>query len=168
MKEKGQSLIEVMVALGVAVIIITAIVMAVVLAVVNTQIAKTQNLATHYARQGVEVLRQLSLSDWGTFSGYAGPYCLGKDVRLAPKTEAFCEENPTNNFRREVNVVSPAQTEDRDGNECELSPAGSGVFGSYVVVTVSWTDNKCQDQNTFCHSVRLDSCFQNLSSVPAP
>lgn len=163
MSEKGQSLIEVMVALGVAVIIITAIVMAVVLAVINTQFAKTQNLATYYARQGMEVIRQISNSDWTTFESFSGQYCLNRDVTVPVAKGTDCEKDTINNFKREVDFVPPTVSEN---NQCEIG--STGLFGGHVSVIVSWNDNKCEDQNDFCHKVQLDSCLQNLNAIPTP
>jgi Tfp pilus assembly protein PilV len=164
MSEKGQSLIEVMVALGVSVIIITAIVMAVVLAVINTRVAKTQNLAAYYARQGMEVLRQVSRSDWTTFKGHTrGPYCLAKGETVLEEKDADCVTDPTNNFRREVWI----QQGDENHTDCEIA-ASPGTYGIKVSVIVSWNDNKCQNQTIFCHQVKLDSCLQNINVVPTP
>jgi Tfp pilus assembly protein PilV len=162
MREKGQSLIEVMVALGVSVIIVTAIVMAVVLAIVNTQFAKTQNLATYFAKQGLEILRQSSRSDWNNFKTYTGSYCLAKDSIIPVVKSTDCEKDTANNFRREVEVRP-------ESDECviESDPTGQ-TKGSKIEVVVSWNDGKCRDENTFCHEVRLDSCFQNIKAVPTP
>jgi Tfp pilus assembly protein PilV len=168
MNEKGQSLIEVMVALGVAVIIITAIVMSVILAVFNTQVAKTQNLATFYARQAMEILKQQSSSDWANFKNLSGPYCLAKgstslDPAKDKKTSGHCLEDSSNRFRREVVIVPPAQTQ---GNSCEI--VDTGIYGSNIAVIVSWNDSKCADAATFCHQVKLESCFQDLNAIPTP
>jgi Tfp pilus assembly protein PilV len=165
MSEKGQSLIEVMVALGVAVIIITAIVVAVVLAVINTQFAKTQNLATYYAKQGLEIVRQISNSDWNTFENFSGWYCLKKGITVPIARGTDCSDSASN-LRREVYFISPLDEARRDENQCEIGT--TGLFGGSVSVIVSWNDNKCKNQNDFCHHVQLDSCFQNLNAVPTP
>lgn len=59
MREKGQTLVEVVVALGVAILVITALVAATTTAVRNAQFAKNQSLATKYAQEGMEKARTL-------------------------------------------------------------------------------------------------------------
>jgi Tfp pilus assembly protein PilV len=162
MSSKGQSLIEVMVALGVAVIIITAIVMSVVLAIVNTQFAKTQNLATFYAKQGMEFLRQSSRSDWSNFKNKTGSYCLARDSTELKEKVDVCEKDVNNHFRREINIAPVS-------DECVLESDPSGqTKGDKVEVVVSWNDGRCKDQSSFCHEVKLDSCLQNINAVPTP
>lgn len=177
MKEKGQTLIEIMVALGVSVIIITAIVISVVLAVINTQLAKSQNLATYYAKEGLEIMRQASRSDWNQFAidTVSGTYCLQKGVTSLDNFEEYLKTNECpfmdqdSGFKREVQIthVNPADPVD---NGCKLeyeSGPAEDVYGTKVKVTVLWTDGKCSD-NDYCHEVSLDSCLQNINDIPAP
>ncbi len=49
----GQSMIETLIALGIAVLIIVALVQSIVTSVKNTQFAKNQTLATRYSQEGV-------------------------------------------------------------------------------------------------------------------
>ncbi len=163
MKEKGQSLIEVLVALGVSVIIITAIVMSVVLAIVNAQFAKSQNLATSYARQGMELIRQLSRSNWTAFNNYSNTdYCLGSNNVLEEKALLPNGECPKNvgNFIREVQI-------DHNSDSCQIAQSPAN-YGSKVTVTIYWNDSKCGSDSIFCHQVGLDSCLQNINAVPTP
>lgn len=55
--EKGQSLVEVIIALAVAVIVIIALVRVVVTSIHNASFARNQALATKYAQEGLEKLR---------------------------------------------------------------------------------------------------------------
>lgn len=56
-KEKGQSLIEVIVAIFIIILVFTAIIFATVLAVKKAQFSKNQNLAEKYAQEGIETVR---------------------------------------------------------------------------------------------------------------
>jgi len=58
MNQKGQGLVEALIALGAAVIIIAAITIAVITAVSNSDFSTEQNLATGFAQQGMEIVRQ--------------------------------------------------------------------------------------------------------------
>ena len=65
--QKGQSLIEALIALGAAAVIVSAITVASITAINNSDYSKYQNLAGQYADQGLEYLRQLSASNWSGF-----------------------------------------------------------------------------------------------------
>lgn len=160
MNDKGQSLVEVMVALSVAIVVMTAIVMSVVVAIANSQFSKSQNLASHYARQGIEHLRQLSRTDWNNFTSYSSQrYCLTDDFMLYDIESTTCGDSRINNFKREVEIY-------HESDDCAV--VNSIERGSKVVAIVSWNDGKCQSGNLFCHEVRLDSCLRNINLVPTP
>lgn len=154
---KGQSMVEALIALGAAALIVSAMAVSIIAAVNSSDFSKYQNLATHYAQQGVEILRQKSHSDWNSFSLVAnlGTYCLGDDNKLV-KPDINCllaqptNPNLANFFIRRVDL--------RDGtNTC-----AEGISG---IVTVSWTDGKCNG-HSYCHNVELDSCLTNINVVP--
>ena len=56
MNQKGQGLLEALVALSAAVIIIAGMTIAAITAVSNSDFAKYQSLATDYAQQGMEIV----------------------------------------------------------------------------------------------------------------
>lgn len=72
MSEKGQTLVEVVVALGVAVLVIIALVAATTTSVRNAQFAKNQSLATKYAQEGMEKVRALRDQNPTTFWSKTG------------------------------------------------------------------------------------------------
>ncbi len=68
-QNKGQSLVEVVLALGVAVVVILALVRATVVSMRNANFAKNESLATKYAQEAIESVRLLrDKSDWETFT----------------------------------------------------------------------------------------------------
>ena len=153
-KQKGQSLIEALVALGAAVLVVSAITISVITALNNVQYTKNQNLAAQYAQQAMEIMRQTSSSNWTLFSSYpTGTYCLDEGtslLRAADPATSFCGQN-YGIFVREVDIKPNA-------TKC--------VGGILTIVIVSWSDSKCTDtSNTYCHSVELDSCFDNVNST---
>lgn len=167
-KEKGQTLIEALVALGAAVLVLSAITVAVISALNNTQYTKNQNLATQYAQQGIEIMRQINQSSWETFSSYnARRYCLAQGdtfpCPLGSATGSCSQSSQTScgqNYGIFVREVDIAQ-----GSEASCSDESIGV-----TVIVSWSDGKCTDPgNVYCHNVKLNSCLSNLNSnVVAP
>ena len=66
-QEKGQSLIEVLVALALVVLVILALIAVTTISVRNATFAKNQSLATNYAQEAIEGARELRDSDKETF-----------------------------------------------------------------------------------------------------
>lgn len=153
---KGQTLIEAIVALGAAIIIISVIVIVVISALNNTQFSKNQNLATQFAQQAMEVMRQMRDSNWTTFSELsAGSYCLDKESNIPVSKDPItgCGQN-VDVFAREVDI-------EKNSSSCGEA--------TKVTVTVFWTDAKCTGvTNPFCHKVELVSCFSDLRLIPTP
>ena len=166
-EQNGQTLIEALVALGAAVLVLSAITVAVISALNNTQYTKNQNLATQYAQQGIEIMRQISDSNWTSFSAYnAGRYCLAKgDTSPCPLGSSIgscsiiqstsCGQN-YGIFVREVDIAQ--------GSNVSCAAGSIGVS-----VTVSWSDSKCNASSPYCHNVMLKSCLSDHNSnIVAP
>jgi Tfp pilus assembly protein PilV len=163
MNQKGQGLIEALIALGAAVIIISAITIAVITAVSNSDFAKYQNLATGYAQQGMQVVQQKSQLDWtdtATYSG-TGVWCLpqGTTDFYSHVTDSYCASEG-------VNVQS------KFFRQLELKTSSSCSTNIQVEVKVKWTDGKCSGASDFCHNVVLDSCiadiYRTITPTPTP
>lgn len=160
--QKGQSIVEALIALGAGVIIISGIVVAVINSVGNTNYSKNQNLATSYAQQALEVLNTSAKNDWTAFSNLSGRYCLDKDsTALYHPSGSICLRAGVpnvDNFVREVSIVQS------DGN-CPNCCNG----GKRVKTTVLWSDGKCTDSsNLYCHKIDLVSCITNIRVLPSP
>lgn len=190
---KGQTIIEVLVALGAAILIMTAIVFAVTSSLSSAQFSKNLNVANHYAKQGLEIVRQIR--DSGLLDGALypdGKYCLDKDSNnLTPRgslirngcngvsganvidrdesgdiVAQFAREVDIN---REVNIESP----DNIVGSCIPTPPPAptptpDLSGTAkVTVIVSWSDNDCTTE-PFCHKTKISSCFFKINTVTAP
>jgi len=162
--KSGQSLIEVLVSLSVATLVLFAITVAVIYSLRNTQFSKNQNLASQYASQGMEIVRQIR-DNKSTLSSYTDVfYCLKQDsLTLIPKN-ITCGQNvgpgnigPTpgniNLYSREVIIEHP--------NPAPTPPAPPCEKTYKVTVKVSWWDNACGNTSTFCHKVQLASCLSD-------
>lgn len=155
-KEKGQTLLEAMIGLGVAISVVSAIVVAIVSSLGNTQFSKNQNLANQYAQQGMEIVRKIRDASWSGFLAYnATYYCLAQNnTSLMQRGVNGCGQN-VGIFVREIDI-------EHNSGSCQ------GIF-SKVTSVVSWSDSKCTStQNTYCHNVTLISCFANNNAVPSP
>lgn len=124
----GQSLIELLMALGAGVLIMVAIVAGVVMAGKNSQFAKNQNLATRYAQEGIELARsQRDKLGWSPFyANYsAKPQCIDNGGNFTLMS-GNCTPNVGNNF-----FTRSATFTDSGGTGISLS----------LTVTVSWQDS---------------------------
>ncbi len=179
MNQKGQSLIEALVALGAAVIIISAITVAVITALSNSDFAKYQNQAAGYAQQGMQIVQQKSQLDWVDTATYSGTWCLpqGATDFASTLTDIPCSNrnvNVADKFFRQVSLtkISPS-TSCGINSPCCVSGASVDctahpeLCSSQVQVTVEWTDGKCSSDpnsgNYYCHQVSLDSCLTDIN-----
>ena len=144
----GQTLIEVLVALGIISIIVTALASVVVTSMNTAQLSKNQNQALHYAQEGVEVLRQLRDQDYVAFRDYNNTFCLDKESSVLGTD--CTSPNIDNFFLRKVTIVQ----------------SGCSADVASVAVSVLWTDGKCPAGNTFCRSSRLETCLSTVNQVP--
>lgn len=200
--EKGQTLIEVVAALGVSIVVISAMTVAVISALSIAQLSKNQNLATQYAQQGMEILRKKKNVDFDFFKTSA-TYCLDKNsTTFAGSSGTTCSVNIDNTFVRQITI-------DPNNSDC----GSGGAAGTKVITTVSWTDSKCtytapasvpsdsptptipvptvgpgtptptftptptisntptpspipHSPLTYCHEIKLTSCFSSYNVLP--
>ncbi|MBI2430426.1 MAG: hypothetical protein HYV39_00175 [Candidatus Levybacteria bacterium] len=147
-ESKGQTLIEILAAFGVAVVLVTAISIAVLSALSNAQFSKNQNLATQYAQEGMETVRRFAALS-------PGDYCLDKnsknssDLRLKG---TGCGRNIDGIFTREITI-------EENSSKC--------LDTKKVTALVSWSDSKCTSSND-CHKAELVSCLPDINAVPIP
>lgn len=155
---KGQTLIEVLVALGVAIVLIFAITIIVINTLNNAVFSKNQNLATQIAQEGMELVRKQKQSNQATFNSLSGDYCLGKEQTILSPKVIDCSQN-VDIFKREIKINRS------DLGSCDTPSANDAK----VIVTVLWFDNKCTSTaNLFCHNVKLISCFSDVANIPTP
>lgn len=163
--QRGQSLIEVLIALAAAVAVVAAIAVTVVTSLSNVDFTKNQNLATQYSREGLEVVRQIAKNNWTNFTTYrSSNYCLA-DINVNPALTVMepsgCNQNvglQNGNyiFKRQI-VISQD-----DSSKC------SGNGNVKVESIVSWSDSRCQTGTVFCHNVSLESCLADINTIKAP
>lgn len=162
--QSGQTLIEVLVALGIAGIVVAAIVTLVTVALKNTQFTKEQHVATEFAQQAMEQIRTIRDTQWSTFASYIPSqgtrrFCLDQDsVSLRSPPTTTCGLN----MGTYVRIV-----------EFENNVAPCIGIAAKVTTYVLWRDAKCQQSSSdefvlYCHQVKLSSCFSNTSVLPTP
>lgn len=150
--QKGQTLIEVLAAFGIAVSLVTAITVTIIFALSTTQSSKNTNTATQNAQQGMEIVRRMQ--NLGGLQNLADDtYCLSGGGSLTEKGGLPNCPSDTNTFVREV-IISESSL---------CAPA------KQVTLDVYWSDNKCRDpHNPYCHKTEVSSCLSSTSNVPTP
>ena len=176
----GQSLVEVLVALGVAAMLLSAITVVVVSSLRNAKFSENQNRASQYALQGMEIIRQIrdEKSNLDDLDNDDGPYyCLGDDAILIGRGVTGCGGNIgkrdigsdvdlPNIYIREAEIYPP-EIEDEINGEKVAGPYDNKVCKNdtyYVAVSVSWWDNACSETTNFCHKAKIVSCLAKRSA----
>ncbi len=171
---RGQTIIEVLVALTTAVVIIAAITIAVLTALRNAQYSNAQNTATRYAQEGMEFVRFLRDSNYPEFAKLESvptQYCLGKGSTTLQKDDGTNQSKPCTTIGVVLdNGFSRIVTFESNDAYCDPlqppTPAPTIANTSKkVTVTVAWTDAKCPN-STNCHEAKLISCFSDYTLVP--
>ncbi len=153
----GQTIIEVVVALAIASIVVTAVTVTLSQSLSTGSQTNNQTLATQYATEGIELVRQIRNNNYSYFSGLSGTYCLAKNTSQLTTT-SDCATNPNidSTFTRRV-TLTPVTT------------CGTVTNITKVTVWVTWTSSKCTNVgNPFCHKVESVSCLTNYNVVPTP
>lgn len=123
---RGSTLVESVIALGLASVVITAIVGSVVTSLAASTSAKTRTTATRYAEEGVEAARLTRDSQsWNTFFALAGTatYHVGSDFKLTTGADTNISSIYTRTIKL-TNISNPPGSNDK----------------VQVNVTVNWTD----------------------------
>lgn len=176
-KEKGLSLVETVVALSVMTIVLTGIVGVVLNALVNAQFSTNQNIASLFAQEGMEVLRNQKMTEWdyvynilakvtdpgtGTVSTV---YCLdenaqridgSQDERIADSKGCKTASRTTESNISEIYARSVKL--EKENPQC---PNQGSLMGVKAIVSVAWGSSKCP-AGAYCHKSQLISCFYKI------
>jgi len=148
--DRGQTIIEAVVALGAIFIIVAAITIAIVNAVNNSQFIKSQNLANKYGQQGMEFVRNVQSEDITAFAQYSGAYSYPEDATAlvpgAPQTV-------------NIGTTHIRSIMFSDNEEPCLNDDGSSLSLKKITVTVTWSSGKCPSDDRFCHNSTVVSCI---------
>lgn len=126
--QRGQTLIELLVTLGVATIFIVTLISLSTGALGNTNFSRAQSDGNRYGREALEWLRGQRDSDWTTFasksSGSGTTWCLSTLVWPGSSGSCGSTKIPNTNFTRETTLTTNSATK------------------ITIVINVTWTDGK--------------------------
>lgn len=154
--QKGQLLIEAVIAMTIVGIIVTGIVTALTYSVNNANISKDQNTATNYAQEGLDVVRNMKDSDFASFAVFNGTYCLASGTVPVSGT---CGPigGASGKFTRQIYI-------NQTGNDSNNVPRCTNGTSVFVASIVTWEDNRCAT-GIDCHRAELNSCFADPAKI---
>lgn len=137
-KHLGQSLIEVVVAVGMMALLLTAVLALISLSVKNSRLAKDRTMAVGLAQQGVELMRTYrEYLNWSTFLAKAGTnYDLPENWTVVTGLSNGC---PTDNNIYDYYLRCVILTQS-GGGEVAVQVTVSWVEGSQTYQTVQSTN----------------------------
>ena len=167
-KQKGQTLLEILLAFSVAILVLGAVIGGVITTLSNTQYTKNQNLARSYAQEGMDIVRGIRDSSWPKFSSYTTntTYCISQNSPTLTDPSP-----PPSNCGQNLGIFMREVKFEHASVECKVAPTCSGDClkkSSKATVKVSWSDNKCPVGTPYCHKVELITCFSNIDEKPSP
>ena len=124
----GQTLVEIIVVVGVVVLLVTGLVIGTTASLRIGESGKTRSQAVKLAQEGIELARTVRDTRWATFASMNGTYCLADTNAWTPMTGS-CPVNIGTTFTRSVDFtfVDPRVTAE---------------------VTVSWQDSSGTKQTS--------------------
>jgi type II secretory pathway pseudopilin PulG len=156
--QKGQTLLEVILAFGIVILVLGSISSVIVTSLNNTQYSKNQSLASSYAQEGINVIRNISDAGWNDLYQKeldSDKYCITDDLSNWVITSGNCTGS---------NAIGPNGIFSR---QVMLDSSGCNPGGIHATVRVAWTDGKCSAA-PYCHHVDLQSCFENYNLKSTP
>lgn len=168
---KGDTLLEVLMALAISVVILTSVTIVTINSLRNSRQSATQSSATAFAKDGLEIARGMHSDDYEAFRTLVEDnYCLAKSCTsisaaigaCGKKIGDSCDLNIDETYDRELTI-------NFDDLTCTPSNSISTATYTRVTSTVSYGDNQCaQPDNPYCHKTTLSSCLVSNSSRSAP
>ncbi len=170
---KGQTIVEVVIALGAGIVVLTALTLMMLSSLNNASEGSSRTLATQYAQDGLELIRNIKDNNWSQLvllsNNANNSYCMASSCSSLTLTSGSCGPKITtcginvgNTFSRQVDVKP---------NDSRCIPQNPIPGKSFIraVVTVSYGDGKCTNvSNPYCHNVQVESCFTNYDTRLSP
>ncbi len=112
-KNKGQSLVEMVVVIGVVMLLVTGIVSGMTSSLARTKTVSQRSSAIKYAQQGIELTRAQRDAGWSTFAALGSVqrvYCVGSDGAFTLSGGSCSVPNIEGLFVRSVTLYLPPAT----------------------------------------------------------
>jgi type II secretory pathway pseudopilin PulG len=120
--QKGQTLVEAIVVIGIVVLLVTGLIAGTTMSLKTARTSKTRTQAVKYSQEAIEVIRSKRDENWNTFIGFNGQYCIDSNGNL----ESVLSGCST--------IVTP------DGTYVRTILFTPNIFRMVVLVTVHYPD----------------------------
>ena len=158
---KGQTLIEVLVAMTIGAVVIAAVADVVLSSLSAEQSNVNQTKADQFAQEGMEISLQNASVD-------EGAYCLDQHAVVLPPSPPVgvidgygqCSNvniNPDSLTNTTNKTMKRTVTLKKTSSSCPI-PVGQTQHLTQIIVVVSWNDKKC-GLTPYCHQSREESCI---------
>ena len=124
----GQSLVEVVVATGIAMLVLVALVAGATIAVRNSQFSRTKARAMQLNREATEWLRGERKNSWSGFANNSGTFCLD-GLNFTKNRVCSSSEKISNQFTRQAILLFTDEDSDGTNDKAEIK------------MITSWTDS---------------------------
>lgn len=157
---KGQSLVEVVIGLSVAIVVITALIILVVNSLRNAQFATNQSIATKYAQEGMEIVKTIKERDVEAITGDLN-YTDGGTQKLVSQFSNLWLINLVNGYfilvaGNKLNYTGNQATYETVGINYQRQviieddnnlTSGTAGYEKRVTVKVTWSDASGQHES---------------------
>ncbi len=172
MNMKGQTIVEVVVALAAGIVVLSALTLMMLSSLNNASEGSSRTIATQYAQDGLETIRNIKDTNWNQLvllsNNANNTYCMASSCSSLTLTSGSCGPKLStcglnlSNFSRQVDIKA---------NDAKCIPQNPVPGKNFIraVVTVSYSDGKCTSSaNPYCHNVQVESCFTNYDTRSTP
>jgi Tfp pilus assembly protein PilV len=108
---QGQTLVEIMVAIGVVVLLVTGLIVATTQSLRNSQSGRVHTLAVQRASEALELVRDLRNQSWNNFIVYDGTWCVDGAGVFTDSGGVGCPLNVDGRFTRTVTFTLDAPSQ---------------------------------------------------------
>ena len=168
---KGQTLIEVIVAIAVCALILLGVTRMITSSFTNVNFSEAQVSASSYAQQGMDYIGNIHDTDYAKFRSYigAGTYCYDEyntptSFTLDSTAKCVTSQIPNVGLGGGIDRAFIRSVVVQNSASCPVG--GSGTQDTQVIVTVQWNQADCGALTQYCHNSRLVSCFSNANIAP--
>lgn len=102
MKKKGQTLVEVVVAVSVVILLVTGLIVGTTSSIRGSEFSTYKSLSLKYAQEGIELTRTMRDTSWAQLAAKSGLWCLDSS-QVWSQAQGTCPVNINNFYTRSVN-----------------------------------------------------------------
>lgn len=102
MYQRGQSLVEVVVAVGVVILLVTGLIVGTTTSLKGSEFSTYKSRALKYTQEAMEVIRNMRDQSWASLAAKSGVWCLDKTGIWSQAQGATCSVNIDGFFTRSV------------------------------------------------------------------